>query len=266
MSPMPSSSRAIRKNSIQLNHNNENSNSINQSIPQLPPSHIEPTQNIPLNPFKQYPVLEYDKNIYQFYINSSESNKTQLKFKDNRIDTTKYNIFTFLPKALLFQFMRLANIYFLVIAIIQCIPVISPLGAATAVVPLVFVLAVSLIREAIEDCSRASLDKEQNSEMIEVYRNGWVSIRSGDLLMGEVVEVKKDCAFPADLALIDSNLSEGVCFIETGTLDGEKTLKMKCSPNFTKGKFNCQAINEKKINESENGYNRDIKNGQVVRY
>ena len=141
--------------------------------------------------------------------------------------------------------MRLANVYFLVCAIIQCIPAISPLGPATAIVPLVIVLSVSLIREGYEDCKRANLDKEQNSEPAEVYRdNNWEKCKSGDLKMGELVEVKIDGTFPADLILIDSVFEDGSCFIETGSLDGEKTLKMKNSPKQTANKFN---LNNKKV-------------------
>lgn len=43
--------------------------------------------------------------------------------------------------------MRVANVFFLIIAILQSIPAISPLGAATAWVPLIVVLAISIIRE-----------------------------------------------------------------------------------------------------------------------
>ena len=188
-----------------------------------------------LEPIMEAPPLEniIKKNDkYEFYINDD------LMFKNNTISTTKYNAFTFLPKALLYQFIRLANIYFVFIAVIQSIPIISPLGPATAIAPLVFVLAVSLIREAVEDLKRRKLDNEQNSNEVEIYNNGeWIKIQSGKLRMGEIVRVKKDGVFPSDLLLIDSNLKDGVCFIETGTLDGEKTLKIKSAPNFTKGKF-----------------------------
>ena len=194
-----------------------------------------------LEPIMEAPPLEkiVKKNdIYEFYINDPERNTEELMFKDNKISTTKYNAFTFIPKALLYQFIRLANVYFVFIAIIQSIPIISPLGAATAIAPLVFVLTVSLIREAIEDLKRRQLDNEQNSNEVETYREGnWIKIKSGDLRMGEIVRVKQDGIFPSDLMLIDSNLPDGICFIETGTLDGEKTLKIKASPNFTKGKF-----------------------------
>ena len=45
------------------------------------------------------------------------------------------------------QFKRYANIYFLVSAIIQSIPILSPLNPFSAISPLVFVLALSMIRE-----------------------------------------------------------------------------------------------------------------------
>jgi hypothetical protein len=68
------------------------------------------------------------------------------KAKSNYISTNKYNLLTFLPIALLTQFKRYANIYFLVCAILQSIPVISPLQPFSAVAPLTFVITLSLIR------------------------------------------------------------------------------------------------------------------------
>lgn len=50
-------------------------------------------------------------------------------------------------ESLLLQFERLANIYFLVIAILQSIPAISPLGPLTAWAPLIVVLGISMMRE-----------------------------------------------------------------------------------------------------------------------
>ena len=185
-------------------------------------------------------------NKYRFNINDSDVNVNQYHHKDNKVKTTKYNCITLIPKALLFQFMRLANIYFLVCAIIQCIPAISPLGPATAIVPLLIVLSVSIIREGYEDYKRGKLDKEQNSEPAESYRNNqWENVKSGDLKIGELVYVVCNRTFPSDLILIDSSLGDGSCFIETGSLDGEKTLKMKNSHKDTANKFN---FNGKKVN------------------
>jgi phospholipid-transporting ATPase len=179
-----------------------------------------------------------NENFYSFYINNNIRNKNEYHFKNNKIDTTKYNIITFLPKAILFQFMRLANVYFLFTTILQYIPIISPLGSETALIGIVIVLSVSLIREAYEDCKKANLDKIQNSVKCKVYRNNtWIDIESGNLELGEIVIVEQDDIFPADLVLLDSSLPEGICYIETSSLDGEKTLKQKNPPNETIGKF-----------------------------
>ena len=177
--------------------------------------------------------LSISKKKYEFHINDPFKNE-EFQFEDNNISTTKYNIITFLPKALLFQFIRYANIYFLVIAIIQLIPIISPLNPMTAVAPLVFVLLISMIREGIEDYNRYRYDSESNNEIVNVYRNdNWIKDVSSSLMVGEVVLVMQNQAFPADLILLDSNMPDGICYVETATLDGEKTLKMKISNKTT---------------------------------
>lgn len=78
----------------------------------------------------------------------------KLNFESNFVRTSKYRWYDFLPstlnpisEALLSQFYRLANFYFLVIAVLQTIPIISPLTPFTAWAPLIIVLGISLIRE-----------------------------------------------------------------------------------------------------------------------
>ena len=194
---------------------------------------------------KRESIIISDFNLYQFYINNSKKNKEDLKFKSNEIDTRKYNFITFLPKALFYQFVRPANIYFLISAILQCIPMISPLGPTSAILPLIIVLSASLIREGIEDCARGRLDKQQNEEKCDVYNpntNKWEETQSGKLYVGDIISVLENETFPADIILIDSNLPEGICYIETGTLDGEKTLKLKESSLQTGGFLNESGI------------------------
>jgi phospholipid-transporting ATPase len=182
---------------------------------------------------------QINKKHYEFNINNVELNKKTYHHKSNTIDTKKYSLLTFLPKALLFQFMRLANVYFLIIAIIQSIPEISPLSPLTAAAPICFVLLVSIIREGIEDYSRYKYDKEQNDEVVTVFREGnWIETTSGNLELGEILVISEDRTFPADIVLLDSNLNEGIAYIETGTLDGERTLKSKIAHKNTAGYFN----------------------------
>lgn len=190
------------------------------------------------NPLKAG-AAQYRRRKYEFFVNDNHANKKHYKHKDNSIDTTKYNWATFLPKALLFQFMRLANLYFLFIAIIQSIPQVSPLGISTAWGPICFVLFVALVTEALIDLGRRKYDKMLNTETVTVYRDGqWVETKSGKLRLGEVILVKQNATLPSDMVLLDSNLKEGVAFIETGTLDGEKALKQKIGPKGVAGFFN----------------------------
>lgn len=82
------------------------------------------------------------------------------QFFGNRIDTAKYNVLTFLPKAILLQFLRLSNVVFLINAVLQSIPIISSISPITAIGPLGFVLAVSLLREGYEDYVQLPLSRK----------------------------------------------------------------------------------------------------------
>ena len=48
------------------------------------------------------------------------------------------------------------------------------------------------------------------------------------------------------MVLIDSGFPEGTCYVETSTLDGEKTLKLKVANKFTQGFIS----NDIKINKA----------------
>ena len=176
--------------------------------------------------------------FYEFYINNNQKNKTEYKHKNNKIITSKYNILTFLPKALFYQLKRVSTLYYIIIAIINMIPAISPLYSGAALVPIIIVLIISLIRDGYEDYQRTKFDKSQNNILVKVYRNNeWTEIPSSDLEMGEIIYVKQNELFPADLVIIDSSLPEGICYVETTSLDGEKHLKQKSCPLQLNGKF-----------------------------
>ena len=175
------------------------------------------------------------EQFFEFFINNNEKNK-QFRLYDNTICTTKFNFFTFLPKGLLYQFSRLSNVYFLFTAIIQSIPLISPLTSITAIVPLIFVLGVSMIRELIEDLARHKYDNMNNEEEVIVMRNNeFIRAANKTLRHGEIVLVYENQGIPADMLLIDTTFKEGICYVETSSLDGEKTLKLKVANKYTQG-------------------------------
>ena len=85
------------------------------------------------------------------------------------IRTTKYTILTFLPRNLFEQFHRLANVYFLFIVILNWVPAVNAFGREVAMLPLIFVLGVTSIKDAYEDRRRAKQDKETNGRRSDVY-------------------------------------------------------------------------------------------------
>ncbi|CAH8514422.1 unnamed protein product [Schistosoma mattheei] len=156
-------------------------------------------------------------------------NKPQLvNYCKNNISTAKYNFLTFLPKFVTEQFRRYANIFFLVIALLQQIPGVSPTGRFTTLVPLCIILTVSAIKEVIEDFRRHRADDATNNEQTLVLRNHvWVKICWKDLEVGDLVKVLSNEGIPADLVLLASSEPQAMCYIETSNLDGETNLKLR---------------------------------------
>ncbi|KAG8388401.1 hypothetical protein BUALT_Bualt02G0122100 [Buddleja alternifolia] len=160
--------------------------------------------------------------------------KKPLKYCSNYISTTKYNIITFLPKAIFEQFRRVANLYFLLAAILSLTPV-SPFSPVSMIAPLAFVVGLSMAKEAHEDWRRFIQDMKVNLRKANVHiKDGewglkpWKTLRVGD-----VVKVEKDNFFPADLLLLSSSYEDGICYVETMNLDGETNLKVKRSLETT---------------------------------
>ncbi|CAI9267581.1 unnamed protein product [Lactuca saligna] len=160
--------------------------------------------------------------------------KKPLKYCSNYISTTKYNVITFLPKALFEQFRRVANVYFLLAAALSLTPV-SPFSPYSMIAPLAFVIGLSMAKEAVENWHRFMQDMKVNMRKVNVHSGEgvfalkpWMNIRVGD-----VVKVEKDQFFPSDLLLLSSSYEDGICYVETMNLDGETNLKVKRSLEVT---------------------------------
>ncbi|KAK9875763.1 hypothetical protein WA026_009559 [Henosepilachna vigintioctopunctata] len=150
------------------------------------------------------------------------------RFCNNRISTAKYSIIRFIPIFLFEQFRRWANCFFLMIALLQQIPGVSPTGRYTTLVPLLFILSISALKEIVEDIKRHRADDETNNSLVDVLRDGtWVLIKWKDAVVGDIMKVTNNKFFPADLVLLSSSEPQGMSFIETANLDGETNLKIR---------------------------------------
>ncbi|KAM6125106.1 phospholipid-transporting ATPase IG [Phoenicopterus ruber ruber] len=147
------------------------------------------------------------------------------KFCDNRIVSSKYTLWNFLPKNLFEQFRRIANFYFLIIFLVQVI-VDTPTSPVTSGLPLFFVITVTAIKQGYEDWLRHRADNEVNKSNVFIVENAkQVQKESEKIKVGDIVEVKADETFPCDLIFLASSSIDGTCYVTTASLDGESNFK-----------------------------------------
>ncbi|KAK0212024.1 phospholipid-translocating ATPase [Armillaria fumosa] len=112
--------------------------------------------------------------------------KKERIYTSNQVITSKYNVVTFLPRNLLEQFRRVANIFFLVIATLQFFPQFSTVSPGLAIFPLLIVLGITALKDASEDIKRHQSDSRANSGTIHVLTGGnWINTNvTGDKSRG----------------------------------------------------------------------------------
>ncbi|CAM1507873.1 Fc.00g047210.m01.CDS01 [Cosmosporella sp. VM-42] len=113
----------------------------------LPPS--KDGRHIPLDPSGRGSEGLVDERSGKPYIN-------------NFIRSSRYTVYDFFFKQLIFQFSKLGNFYFLVMGILQLIPGLSTVGRWTTIVPLAVFVAFSMAKEGWDDYRRYRLDKVEN--------------------------------------------------------------------------------------------------------
>uniref|UniRef100_A0A672QJC1 Phospholipid-transporting ATPase n=1 Tax=Sinocyclocheilus grahami TaxID=75366 RepID=A0A672QJC1_SINGR len=142
--------------------------------------------------------------------------KCEEKYPKNAIKNQKYNIVTFVPGVLYQQFKFFLNLYFLVVACSQFVPSLKIGYLYTYWAPLGFVLAVTMVREAVDEVRRCRRDKEMNSQLY-----------SKLTVRGDHNKVRKNQRIPADIIFLRTSEKTGSCFIRTDQLDGETDWKLR---------------------------------------
>ncbi|KAM4706764.1 phospholipid-transporting ATPase IK [Discoglossus pictus] len=150
------------------------------------------------------------------------------KYADNSIQTSKYNILTFIPLNLYEQFQRTANLYFLFIIILQTVPAISTLPWFAVMMPLLFLLTIRGFRDLLADIARHKSDKTVNNRLCDILMGRSFSREKWkDIVVGDVIRLRKNEFVPADLLLLYSSEPNSLCYVETADIDGETNLKFK---------------------------------------
>ncbi|KAF2763873.1 phospholipid-translocating P-type ATPase [Teratosphaeria nubilosa] len=82
----------------------------------------------------------------------------------NTIRSSRYTLWDFLPKQLLFQATRLSNFYFICIGVPQTIPGLSTTGNYSTILPLCFFILLTVVKEGYDDFKRHRMDKVENKQ------------------------------------------------------------------------------------------------------
>ncbi|BET01538.1 E1-E2 ATPase [Nesidiocoris tenuis] len=151
----------------------------------------------------------------------------------NKIRTTKYTIFNFLIKNLIEQFHRVANLYFIGIVLLNWVPSINAFGKEVAMIPVMFVLGVTGVKDLFEDRRRHASDKRINYSTCRVYDGGeerYKKITWKEVRVGDIVHLSNNEVVPADVLLLRTSDDHGTCYLDTCNLDGESNLKLRNVP------------------------------------
>ncbi|MCO5566464.1 hypothetical protein L7F22_020141 [Adiantum nelumboides] len=162
------------------------------------------------------------------YINNPEKTNDRYEYSDNKVRTSKYTFLSFIPKNLFEQFHRIAYIYFLLILCLNQIPQLAVFGRFASLLPLIFVLVVTAVKDGYEDWRRHRSDKKENNRLAMVFVDGqyepkpWKHVR-----VGEMVKIQANETIPCDLVLLRTSDPNGVAYVQTINLDGESNLKTR---------------------------------------
>lgn len=100
-----------------------------------------------------------------------ETGQPFMEYPRNKIRTTKYTPLNFIPKNLFYQFHNIANIYFLFIVILGAFPIFGVLSPGLAAVPIIAIVIITAIKDAIEDYRRTVLDLEVNNSTTHILHH-----------------------------------------------------------------------------------------------
>ncbi|XP_038572102.1 phospholipid-transporting ATPase IK [Micropterus salmoides] len=150
------------------------------------------------------------------------------RYADNVVRSHKYSPVTFLPLTLFEQFQRVANLYFLLMVVLQCVPVISSIPWYITIIPLLTVLSVRGLKDLANDMARRRSDSKINSRPCDVLLSqSFSTAQWKHVCVGDVLRIRKDQVIPADLLFLCSSEPHSLCYVETADIDGETNLKYR---------------------------------------
>lgn len=118
--------------------------------------------------------------------------------------STRYNLFTFLPITILYQFTRVVNCFYVLNAFLQSTPSISTNDPLATIIPLTFIICVGIIKEAIVEVKRWLQDRQVNRIPTRRLTAGGTleEITLAQVKQGDVLKILDGEQIPADCILL----------------------------------------------------------------
>ncbi|KAK5114682.1 hypothetical protein LTR62_002255 [Meristemomyces frigidus] len=123
------------------------------------------------------------------YAKDAEGRPLQ-QYKGNKIRTAKYTPLSFIPKNLWFQFHNIANVFFLAIIILNFFSIFGATNPGLSAVPLIVIVVITAVKDAIEDWRRTMLDMELNNAPVHRLVD-WDNVNTADEYINPWRRVKK---------------------------------------------------------------------------
>eukprot|EP00658_Telonema_sp_P-2_P029372 TRINITY_DN22350_c0_g3_i3.p1 TRINITY_DN22350_c0_g3~~TRINITY_DN22350_c0_g3_i3.p1 ORF type:complete len:585 (-),score=149.06 TRINITY_DN22350_c0_g3_i3:159-1913(-) len=207
-----------------------------------------------------------------FQVNHPDSKQFRKEFCSNSVTTSQFTVCTFLPKFLVYAFTKLANFYFLVVAVLQTIPSISQTQGLPTILPmLVIMVSVEGVLAAVEDCRRHEADDIANNSPCQIWDPSSQSFQPAvwsQVRVGQIVKLVQGDQIPCDVVILgvheeDPSRPSGECYVETKSLDGETSLKQRQAVEVTSAVIKADAdvglisgsMNTEMPNEKLNTFN-----------
>lgn len=168
--------------------------------------------------------------------NTNEHGKS--KWVSNFISNRLYpNWFVFVPINLFEQFfLTIDRPFFLMIAVLAAIPVVSVYSPLSTIAAIFFIVCVQMAKDAYEDYSRIQADTKANSANCMRWKQEsgkFEKVTWADVEVGDYLNLSRNEACPADLLIITSKTEKdmkgkketGQVMVDTKQLDGETNMK-----------------------------------------
>ena len=173
----------------------------------------------------------FSLNQYFIFIGPKCSKENDYLLETNKITSSKYQWYNLYPKILMEQFSQIANVYFLIISILQSIKEISySNGSPIMLIPFSFIVLINGVKDIYEDWKRKKMNDIDNKRICEVYdtsKNKFLNKNWEDIKLGDVIKVKKNEIIPCDMIILESSELNGLCYVEPKNINGESNLYMK---------------------------------------